>query len=379
MAENITSKSAREKLAARKEPYWSRLEAGLYLGYRRAEQGQGTWIARRRDEAGKQKYHALGTFAEFDDAARAANRWAQAVDAGVSTHGMTITQVCAHYVTDLRTRKGSKSANDAKGRFRRLVDSASIGKLDVAKLKTSHVRAWIAAQVEMDEADAEDEDDLRRAKDSANRNLASLKAALNLALRDRLVATDAGWKTVGKFASVGRRREDFLNAEHRKALLAACPSDLANLVKAMLLTGARPGELARVRALDFDKTLGTVALDGKTGRRVVTLSTAAATFFADLSSSRIGNAPLLATEYGQQWNKDSWKKLFKQAVQDAELPPTTVMYTLRHVAITELINAGMDSFLVAKLAGTSTAMIDKHYGRAKHDETRAKLDAVAIL
>jgi len=42
----------------------------------------------------------------------------------------------------------------------------------------------------------EDDDKVRRAKDSANRNLSSLKAALNLAHRDRLVASDDGWKTV---------------------------------------------------------------------------------------------------------------------------------------------------------------------------------------
>ena len=35
-------------------------------------------------------------------------------------------------------------------------------------------------------------------------------------------------------------------------------------------------------------------------------------------------------------------------------------------------------FLVAKLAGTSTAMIDKHYGFLRHTQTRASLDAVAM-
>jgi integrase len=55
------------------------------------------------------------------------------------------------------------------------------------------------------------------------------------------------------------------------------------------------------------------------------------------------------------------------------------MYSLRHTAISEMIANGMDSFVVARLAGTSTEMIDKHYGHLRHDKTRAKLDAVAIL
>lgn len=55
------------------------------------------------------------------------------------------------------------------------------------------------------------------------------------------------------------------------------------------------------------------------------------------------------------------------------------MYTLRHVAISEMIAGGVDTFLVAKLAGTSTAMIDKHYGHLRHEQTRARLDAVAMM
>jgi hypothetical protein len=55
------------------------------------------------------------------------------------------------------------------------------------------------------------------------------------------------------------------------------------------------------------------------------------------------------------------------------------MYTLRHVAISELIMGGMDSFIVARLAGTSVAMIEKHYGHLRHKDTRLKLDAVRMM
>ncbi|WP_261317892.1 tyrosine-type recombinase/integrase [Burkholderia cepacia] len=292
---------------------------------------------------------------------------------------MTVKEACEHYVKHLGLHKGTSSKADAEGRFKRLVYGAQIGKIDLSKLRTSDIKTWLAAQIERDEDDAEDEDDLRRAKDSANRNLASLKAALNLALRDRLVATDAGWKTVSKFKDVGRRRQAFLPSDQRKSLVDACANDIRQLVKAMLLTGARPGELANASVPHFDREQGTLALEGKTGHRVVTLSSAAIAFFAEQTKERIGNAPILATEFGQRWNKDSWKKPFRTAVAAAKLPPTVVMYSLRHTAISEMIANGMDSFIVAKLAGTSTAMIDKHYGHLRHDKTREKLDSVAML
>jgi integrase len=378
MTQDISKASVRNALAARREPYWQRLETGIFVGFRKLESGAGTWIARRRNDEGKQEYRALGTFGAYDEAVKAAREWLAALDAGVPSTGMTVKQACEHYAGHLRVHKGAASAADAEGRFRRLVDGAKIGKIDLSKLRTSDLKSWVGAQLDIDEEE-DDEDDLRRAKDSANRNLASLKAALNLALNDRLVATDAGWKTVKPFKGVGRRRQGFIPLDQRAALLGKCPADLALLVKALLLTGARPGELAKATVAHFDKAQSTLALAGKTGFRVVTLSTAAAAFFTEQAKDKLPMAPIFATSYGSVWQKDSWKKLFREAVTAAELPDDIVMYSLRHTAISEMIASGMDSFVVAKLAGTSTAMIDKHYGHLRHDSTRARLDAVQMI
>jgi integrase len=206
-----------------------------------------------------------------------------------------------------------------------------------------------------------------------------LKAALNLALHDRLVATDAGWKTVSKFKDVGRRRQSFLPGEQRLAFVAACAEDIRQLVKAMLFTAARPGELAKASVKHFDRQQGTLALDGKTGYRIVSLSSSAIQFFKEQTSDKIAEAPIFTTAYGQRWNKDSWKRPIKEAAKVAKLPPTVVMYSLRHTAISEMIANGIDSFEVARMAGTSTEMIDKHYGHLRHDRMRTKLDAIGIL
>jgi len=87
----------------------------------------------------------------------------------------------------------------------------------------------------------------------------------------------------------------------------------------------------------------------------------------------------MTTAYGQRWNKDSWKKAFKDAVDVAKLPDGVVMYSLRHTAISEMILAGMDSFVVAKLAGTSVAMIEKNYGHLRHSVVTARLDRVVMI
>lgn len=146
-----------------------------------------------------------------------------------------------------------------------------------------------------------------------------------------------------------------------------------------MLTAVRPGEIASANVVDFNKDQGTLVLTGKTGHRMVTLSTAAVNFLKAQAIDKLPAAPLLTDAFGNRWNKDSWKKLFREACRAAKLPDEVVMYTLRHVAISEMIAGGVDTFLVARLAGTSTTMIDKHYGHLRHVQTRARLDAVAMI
>lgn len=376
MAVNLKSKSAREGLNPRRNPYFHCLRVGLYVGFRRTAEGHGTWIARKLEEGSKKYvFRSLGTLPGYDEAVKLTEAWAGAVDIGVTHKTVTVETACKAYVLDRKTQKGKASSADAEGRFKRLVYDKPLGSTPLDKLRTDRLREWMDAQLD----DDGDEEDLRKSKDSANRNLNTLKAALNLALKDRLTHSDAGWKTVSPFPKAGRRRVRFLAPAERTELLSKCEPDLAALVKSLLLTAVRPGEIATASAGDFDKGQGTLTLTGKTGPRTVTLSTAAVAFMTEQSKDKLPAAPLLTDAFGNRWNKDAWKKSFRDACRAAKLPDDVVMYTLRHVAISEMIAGGVDSFVVAKLAGTSTAMIDKHYGHLRHEQTRTRLDAVVMV
>ena len=63
----LDTRTARAKLAERREPYWTVLVQGGALGYRRGRKA-GTWIARWRDKAGKQHYRSLGAADDALDA-----------------------------------------------------------------------------------------------------------------------------------------------------------------------------------------------------------------------------------------------------------------------------------------------------------------------
>ncbi len=373
---DLSLKSTQKALEPRREPYWNRVQgvSSLYIGFRKLAVG-GTWVARWRNDVGKQQYHSLGSGHSYEQAISAAREWATALSSGVEVFDATVTDACQSYVSHLRLHKSEDSAKDAETRFKRLVYGKEIGRLPLAKLTTIALRAWLNKQVVTDG----DEEQERRSKDTANRNLTAIKAALNMAFRDRLVRTDEGWKTVTAFEGVGDRRKLFLTSEQRRALVDACAPDLRDMVMALLLTPARPGEIAKVTAQDFDRVNGALTLRGKTGERVATLSTAAINFFAEKSKDKIGNALLFTRHYGGPWSKKTWSDFFRDAAKKARLPDETVMYTLRHTAISQLIQGGVDVFLIARMAGTSVAMIEKHYGHLRHAEARQRLDKVQSI
>jgi len=374
----VDSKTKRAKLAPRPEPYWSRLVAGGHVGFRRLAEGDGTWIARWRDDEGKQHYRALGHFDDYDEAAKAARAWIKANERGTSPSVTTVEAACKAYVESLKVDQRLATAKDAEGRFKRLVYGKTLGEIELDKLKTTHITRWRGKQIEQGEDD--DEEDLRKAKDSANRNLNTLKAALNHAYRNHLVASDSGWKTVTPFSDVARRRKAaYLDLAARQSLLAKCEDDLRAFLKALLLTGARPGEIARLNAADFDRKQKTLTLNGKTGTRTVAVSSDAAKFFAELSREAIGSAPMLRKSDGGRWDKDAWKKPIKIAAHVAGLPAEVVAYSLRHTAISEMIMGGMDTYKVAALTGTSVLMIERNYGHLQSERMRAELDRVRML
>ena len=51
----LDTRSGRSGLVMRREPYWTVISAGCAVGYRKGSKG-GSWIARMRDDDGRQHY-----------------------------------------------------------------------------------------------------------------------------------------------------------------------------------------------------------------------------------------------------------------------------------------------------------------------------------
>lgn len=378
MAVKIDTVAARQQLAPRPAPYFTRLETGGYLGFRKLVDGAGTWVARWRDEHGKQINHTLGTFETYDAACKAARAWIGRAKGGV-VEDVTVEEACRRYVNDRRKEKGNACADDAEGRFRRFVFATKLGKVKLNALKTAHIIDWRNNLAEIDEEILEDDPDAeRRAKDSANRNLATLKAALNLAYRIGLVGSTAQWDRVEAFKKVGQRRVRFLTIPERKKLLLASPPALQNFLKALLLTACRPGELARCKVSDFQKS-GLLTVTGKTGRRTIPVSPGALKLFNECAADRDDEQPLFVRTDGNAWTRFDWRDGVKEAREAAGLDNSVVAYSLRHVGITEMIVGGLDLLTVARLTGTSVQMIESNYGHLAQTQVVAKLAKVKMV
>jgi integrase len=387
----IDTVQSRKKLEVRKEPHWQRLTSLCYLGYRKSDADSGTWVMRTQMEGkSERKYRALGAFADvadhkrFDAAKDAAESHLAHLKKGGTAEVITVGKACERLVQKYRNDSREAAAKDAEGRFNRWVHSnKKLATTPIQKLTAGMLADWRTklAKTPAMHQDKNVVSDKPRAASSLNRDMAVLKTALNLAHEDGYTTSDHAWSSKLKpVKDASGRRDCYLDLAQRKSLIAHASPDLAILARAMSLLPMRPGAVAAFKVGNFDKRLNTLAIGkDKAGKdRRITLPASTAAFFVEQSKDKTPNAPLFARADGSAWNKDSWKYPFKYAVTAAELPMAATAYALRHSTITDLIVKGLDTMTVSQLAGTSIAMIEKHYGHLRAEHATKALEGLAL-
>ncbi|WP_244643679.1 tyrosine-type recombinase/integrase [Alsobacter metallidurans] len=313
-----------------------------------------------------------------DQARDRARSWAKAIRAGGVKVSPTLTVggVVERYI-EAREAEGMKSVYDARSRFRTHI-SPKLGGLMVTELTLDRLTRWRnemaksakrlrtakgAAKQNIREIAAGDSDGLRRRRDTANRTLTLLKAALNWARDHRLVDDDSAWRLTKPFRGTTAARVRFLDINEQQRLLDSVEGPLRDLIAAALMTGARFGELARLSARDFDPTNGTIFIaESKSGKaRHVPLTPGGATLFARLARGKAGEDPLLSRIAGERWKPATYQRSFKEALQRAGLDNLT-LHELRHSYASAMVRAGAPLIVVAEALGHSdTRMAEKHY------------------
>lgn len=365
----------RGRLKERRSPYWKRVSVGRYVGFRRLSRDTpGTWLARFYDGS-KYQQKPLGDFAtigereRFDAAKRAAEEWFRHLDMGGTTARVTVKDVCESYVKQIKVDNSEASSLAAEGVFKRFVFDDPLAAIDLQKVLPRHVAQW------------KDRTLARGGSHSYfNRNATTLRAALNLAYRRRDVASDHAWREELKpFKNADGRRTLYLDAAKRRRLVNHACDELKPLLTALALLPLRVGEAAHLRVEDLDVKQRILNVPiSKTEARAVPLSAEALAHFAECAKSKTPKAWLIARADGKQWDRFGWRDLVKDAAKAAKLPRAVCAYTIRHSVITDLVTGGLDLFHVAKIAGTSVAMIEKHYGKLRQEHARKALAGLTL-
>ena len=371
---DLTTKTARARLPAKDTIYRHALGKGRHLGYRKRKATvAGLWLLCETvvGEA-KHRPRALGASADdfeeangttilnFFQAQQKAIAMATAKRPEKTPEGpLTVERAMADYVDFLRTER--KTADDAEVRIRKHV-LPELGKLRVEDLTTDRLTRWHRKLVA---------EPALLSKATANRELTNLKAGLNYAFEHGRVHDDLSWRRVKPFKGVDVARQDALSpAEVTRLINASDPaSGFRNVLRALVVSGCRYGEICALRVGDFQR--GRIVIrTSKSGKpRDVRLTDDAVAFFTQLTAGRpSGETMLLRGADGKPWGKSHQARLMRAACKAARITPAVGVHALRHTWASQAVMGGMPLMLVAENLGHSgTKMVEKHYAHLVED------------
>jgi integrase len=279
----------------------------------------------------------------------------------------TVGDAVESYITHLRDA-GKATAADARYRADAHI-LPQLGKIPLADLKAPQLRDWLGALARSPSRrrngeSGNDDETRRRRQVSANRVFIILRAALSLAFRDGHVASDQAWRAVKPFQGVNIARVRWLKVDEAQRLVNACEPDFRRLVQGALASGARYGELGRLRAHDFDADASTLAVRrSKTGKpRHIPLTAEGKALFTYWAAGLSGDALIFTHADGSPWGKGHQREPIIDACARAKISPPIGFHGLRHTFASLAVQGGAPLIAVAACLGhRDTRMCEQFY------------------
>jgi integrase len=386
----IDTRTARAKLAARGQPYYSELLTGLSLGYRKGLR-RSRWVLRRWDgEAyvvttldGETDDHEPANGKEilsFDQAKQKA--FALADGAAKTVKGLpqrrraktspaTVREAVEAYLAFLDQQRKSGPKSRALANASILPELGDIRLRDLTKQILTDWLYDLAASARRTRAGVAPapvtNEECRKRRASANRVWTVLKAALNMALAANppLVASDAAWRTVKSLGEANAANQRLLTLDEMRRIAAAAENDpdFRALFICACHSGLRYGELSRLVVGDYDPRSDSIIVRySKVGKsRRVTLTREASDYFARLCAGRSATETLLRRN-GEAWRPGQQDRPMRAACAKAGVERGHFHLT-RHAYASHSIMDGLSLFVVARAMGhSSTRQVEQTYG-----------------
>jgi integrase len=409
---NLESRAARARLLTRKKPYYRTIDRGAHLSYYKGAQSA-SWGARYFIGAGRYAETTLGkaddvtdadgvAILSFGQAQASARAWfteqarrtagMEPIAAGPCTVADAVRDYLAWYADHKKALAATTTAANAH-------ILPKLGHIQLAKLTTETIQSWLVAlakaparlrarrgKASRHRKAPTNDDERRRRKATANRVMHVLKAALNHAWRVGKIGTDEAWRKVKPFHDVETPVVRYLTEAECVRLVNACPADFRQMVRAALLTGCRYGELAALKAADFNSDSGTLTIRAsKSGKsRHVVLTEESQRFFADATAGRAGDETIFRRTDAGTWGKSHQHRPLREGCRVAKISPAASFHVLRHTHGSMLAMRGVPMPVIARQLGhADTRMTERHYAHLSPsyvaDTIRASFPTLGIV
>lgn len=216
-----------------------------------------------------------------------------------------------------------------------------------------------------------------KAPATINRELANLKKAFNLALRE--------WEwchqnpvTRVSMEKENNKRDRWLSEEEESRLLTACAPWLHDLVTFALHTGMRMGEILELtwRGVDFTRRTVTVMRSKNGERRTIPVNETVLRVLKEKARVRsLASDLVFCSKAFTPMESGHLRRSFRLSLSKAKIEEFH-FHDLRHTFATRLVQAGIDLYKVQQLLGHKSPIMTQRYA---HHYPESLRDGVEIL
>ena len=355
---------------------WDAQVAGF--GCRVTAAGARSFILNYRTRAGRLRRFTIGSFPNWSTGAARdeARNLKIRIDRGGDPLGdiqrtrgaPTVSDLCDRFLAEYLPRKRASTQHTYKPQIENVIRPA-LGRLKLAEVTFA------------------DTDGLHRKLSAhgtpyrANRVIALLSRMFSMAMRWQW-RSDNPCRGIERNAEPKRRR--YLSADELArlghALDKASDQQSANIIRLLLLTGARRGEVLSARWADFDADFTTWTKPSAATKQklehVAPLSSAAQRLLLDIREQTPAAAQWVFPANGSHRRdvKDSWAALCKAAnINGARV------HDLRHTYASVLASAGLSLPVIGALLGHATATTTHRYAHLFDDPLRAATERASAI
>ncbi len=208
-----------------------------------------------------------------------------------------------------------------------------------------------------------------------NRELAAMKKAFNLAIREWEWCRENPVSRVS-MEKEANTRDRWVTAEEEARLLEACPPWLGELVRFALHTGMRLGEILALtwRGVDLVRNTATVFQSKNGTRRTIPLNQTVRALLKGKAKVRaLNTAQVFQSQAQTPLEANNIRRAFRRAVRQAEIEELH-FHDLRHTFATRLVQAGVDLYRVQRLLGHQSPVMTQRYAHHSPESLRAGVE-----